>query len=420
MVTFKPIIISSGRKKDGTWPLYIRVTHHGTVRRIATTITCTAADLTRSLKIKSADILDKGNALIARMRSTLEDISPFTLDEWTVDQVVAHIRTAMAGESFRLDFFAFGEKYAATKSPATAKSYLGALNAFERFLGRREIDVNDITRALLLEFVEFIDAEPKMARKTARRDTIATKMEKIPHGASSRHIAKMAHVYEAAKMKYNDEDSGRIVIPRSPFSTIPRKQPPSHGQEALPEDVLLAVLKGETPFIVERTALDAFCLSFLTMGANLADLYRARPFTGDVWNYNRKKTEGRRADGAAMKVTIQPEAQPYIARLQARGSRRTWWLPALHVLGKETDTCTALINRGLRNWTARNGLPRFTFYAARHTWATLARRLGVEKATVDECLCHKGDFDLTDIYAERAWNLMTDANRKVLDYITNK
>lgn len=55
-----------------------------------------------------------------------------------------------------------------------------------------------------------------------------------------------------------------------------------------------------------------------------------------------------------------------------------------------------------------------TFYAARHTWASLARKAGVEKATIDECLCHKGDFTLTDIYAERSWDLMTEANRKVL------
>ena len=59
-------------------------------------------------------------------------------------------------------------------------------------------------------------------------------------------------------------------------------------------------------------------------------------------------------------------------------------------------------------------VPVFTFYAARHSWATYARRIGVEKATVDECLCHKGDFALTDIYAERAWGLMTEANAKVI------
>lgn len=46
--------------------------------------------------------------------------------------------------------------------------------------------------------------------------------------------------------------------------------------------------------------------------------------------------------------------------------------------------------------------------------ATLARKAGVEKALVDECLCHVGDFQLTDIYAERDWDLINGANEKVL------
>ena len=39
----------------------------------------------------------------------------------------------------------------------------------------------------------------------------------------------------------------------------------------------------------------------------------------------------------------------------------------------------------------------------------------MEKATIDECLAHVGDFAITDIYAERSWELMAAANRKVLD-----
>ena len=73
------------------------------------------------------------------------------------------------------------------------------------------------------------------------------------------------------------------------------------------------------------------------------------------------------------------------------------------------------MNRQLRAWAQREGLPPFTFYAARHTWATLARQLGVEKATVDEALGHVGDFPVADIYAQRNWSLAWAANERVLD-----
>ena len=105
--------------------------------------------------------------------------------------------------------------------------------------------------------------------------------------------------------------------------------------------------------------------------------------------------------------------QPYIERLQdAPGS---WWLPVLHRMARNKDYATAKVNDALKKWCEDNNVPPFTFYAARHTWASLARKAGVEKATIDECLCHKGDFSLTDIYAERSWELMTEANRRVLE-----
>ena len=84
-------------------------------------------------------------------------------------------------------------------------------------------------------------------------------------------------------------------------------------------------------------------------------------------------------------------------------------------MGRTKDYCTAKVNNYLKRWCKENGIPEFTFYAARHTWASLARKAGIEKATIDECLVHKGSFDVTDIYAERSWELMQDANKRVLD-----
>ena len=114
-----------------------------------------------------------------------------------------------------------------------------------------------------------------------------------------------------------------------------------------------------------------------------------------------------------MRVEIPSVLHPYIQRLQAENNNG-WWLPVLHQMGRTKDYCTAKVNNYLKRWCEENGVPAFTFYAARHTWASLARKAGVEKATIDEALCHKGTFDLTDIYAERSWELMQDANRKVL------
>ena len=77
---------------------------------------------------------------------------------------------------------------------------------------------------------------------------------------------------------------------------------------------------------------------------------------------------------------------------------------------------TARVNRWLKKWCERNNVEVFTFYAARHTWASLCRgECKVDKSTIDDCLGHLGSFQVADIYAERAWGLMQEANRKVIN-----
>ena len=75
---------------------------------------------------------------------------------------------------------------------------------------------------------------------------------------------------------------------------------------------------------------------------------------------------------------------------------------------------TKYVNDGLAKWCGQENLDVFTFYAVRKSWATIARKAGVEKALVDEGLAHVGDYKLTDIYAERPWEKINDANSKVL------
>lgn len=414
MITFKAIIIPGNKRKDGTYPVNIRVTFKGKVRRLATTLVCTPGDLTRTLKIKNATILNKSDALIARMRDAVKDISPFDLDTQDVDWVVRHIKDSLSQEDFHLDFFEWADKFVLTKAETTRRAYTCALNTFERFLGKRSIDINDISRSLLLDFMDRVDNEKKMHYNCKTGQMEETKVDKIPKGASTRHLSKLEHIFDAAKEKYNDEDAGRILIPRSPFSKITKVYPVSNGQSNLGQELMQRIISCQVDNEVMRTALDLFIVSFGLMGANMADMYYAKPVQ-EEWVYNRKKTEKRRADRAEMRVAIPGQLQPYLERLKGKGG---WWLNRLHEFASSKDFATARVNRCLRKWCEQNGVEVFTFYAARHTWASLARKEGVDKATVDDALGHRGTFQVADIYAEKAWNLIRDANQKVLELFT--
>lgn len=406
MVTFHPCVVASNRRRDGTYPVKIRVTFKGVSRRLATNLVARPGDLTRSLHIKSPDILNKAQTLIAQMQDTLADLSPFTIESWDVDRVISHIRGQISGQDFRLDFFAFADKYLDCKTASTRRNYDIALNALSRFLGERRLDVNEITRARMLDFVAFVDEEPKIW--VNRRTGEAKRTDKPKRaGAAARHLTALECIFNAAKLRYNDDD--RVLIPRSPFDGIPRDFGEHEGQKPLPLEVMQALIRADADG-VERVALDVFLLSFATMGANLADLYAAPRFTGTTWTYCRKKITTRRAE---MRVDIQPEVSEILGRLTGRGR---WWLNVLHVLAEGgPGACTTKVNSALRRIAARMGLEPFTFYAARKSWATYARNIcGIEKATVDEALAHRGDYAIADIYIARSWGHLNEANKKVL------
>lgn len=405
MITYKPIIIPGGRRKDGTWPVKIRITFKGVSRRLPTTLTCTDQDLTRSGRIKNATIIDKAGELIGRMRATTDTLSPFTLEAWDVDQVVEHIRTALTAQTFRLGFIFFGREFIQGKAPGTRAGYTTALNAFARFLNREDIDINAITRTLLVEFQEWADQQGRVFYNYRKGTYQQTGKATAPGGNAGRWVSRLGHIYQAAKDRYNDEDAGRIPIPRSPFDSVPRRRTQPQGQRALPVEVIQRVIDARPVIPQERIALAAFVVSFGTMGANLADLYDGLPINGPYWRYNRRKTAGRRMDRAEVIVAIEQEIEGSLAVLREEPGLR-WW--------KSARIADTQVNKYLRQWAEREGLEPFTFYAARHTWATLARRQGIEKATIDEALGHIGEFRVADIYAERNWALAWEANRKVL------
>jgi integrase len=76
-----------------------------------------------------------------------------------------------------------------------------------------------------------------------------------------------------------------------------------------------------------------------------------------------------------------------------------------------------MINKGLKRIGEKLGVDDLEFYAARHSWATIARSaaVGIDKYTVHEALNHSDSrMKITDIYIDRDWSNIWNANKKVL------
>ena len=411
-IKMRPAVYANHRRKDGSYPVKIVVYFKGKERKLPTNIVCQPHQLTRALHLKQDEPLFLAQEQIRIWQDACKDLTTFDLEHRDVDFVVNHIKAKLTKEHFRLDFFQFGEQHIARMKESTAAQYAQAMKAFERFIGMREIDVNMISHSMVSDFVEFINNEPRIYWNSKTQEYIQTDKGKVKGAQAARHVFKLASIFKAAQRKYNDEDAECILIPRSPFSNHDVAIHSAQGQKPLPKETIQRLISAKVDNANVRTAIDIAVVSFGLMGANMADLFEARGVTGNTWIYNRRKTRDRRADKAEVQVIIPDCLHPYIERLQ--GKKKGVWLGRLHDMNANGKHITKYVNDGLAKWCGQENLDVFTFYAVRKSWATIARKAGVEKALVDEGLAHVGDYKLTDIYAERPWEKINDANSKVL------
>lgn len=396
MLTITPVVLAHQQRRDGSYIVKLRVTFRRRSRYLSTALSVTPAQLTRSLALKDPTVKALAAALVRDMYGAAAGLSPFALEAMDVDGVVEYIRAQLSAPAWRLDFCTFGREWveATIRNKGTARAYLNALHAFELWRGG-PTDVNAITVPMLQDFV----------------DALYRRRRGNGNGAGH-YITLLGTVFREAKKRYNDEDAGVIRIPRSPFGRVSVKTVAAEGQGALPMQVIQAMI--DTPDDdPSRFGIDLFLLSFGLMGVNVADLYEMEPPKDGSIYYLRKKISKRAGKRAAMRVEVPPQLAPIVERLRDRTGER--WL-SLHLRFAHAGSAGQTANYYLSDWANRHGFDRFTIYAARKSFGTLARKkAGFDRATVDECLIHVGKYKLMDTYIEKDFDLLNRINRATLE-----
>ena len=417
MATLKCEIRRHQRRADGTYNVKLRITHKRQSRWLPTTIYATDADLTARGKIKAQRILDRCEDLLRVVRATLARLSPFALEDMDAEGLTEWLRRELGAEGWRLDFFAWGRECIAGMSEGARGNYARALSAFSRFLNTDTIDINAIRAADIRAFGDWLDAEPKQHGSGRAGGSAPTSKAKRAGGVSRSYVRSLARLHALARRRYNDPDAERQAIPRNPFDGYEAQSaaPAPEGQHSLGVAGIQALIDAEAREGLEwthRQALALFLLSFCLMGVNIADLYEAQPVRGEWWIYRRKKIR-RKGAAAELRVRVPREAARYLAVLKDGTGRR--WL-GLHLQSADAVRATQKENKRLRSWQRASGWEGdFTYYAARHSWGTIAHGVaGAELAAVDEALGHKGQNKMASIYIEKDWQMLNDINARVL------
>ena len=419
MLTIKAEIKRSELKVDGTYNVKIRFTLDRKVKRLSTNLFVTQQDLTKSLKFKEdTSIKREVDRLVLYYR---EQCLKLQLDQnhYSLDEIVEFLNGEQEKQQ-TINFIKFSREWIASTTIKGAPNYTTAINALVRFIGKEELDINLITLDFLEDFKSFLNKEREIRTKRLMQQG-----KRVPSNRSlSLYLISIKKLFNEAKKRYNKKDKNLILIPNSPFIELEIPKQEATRKRAISADIIKKVWKlpykdmkkGYKATCRYNLAKDCFILSFCLMGMNSADLYNATEMKGNTITYNRTKTKDRRLDKAQMKVDIPKLAQPLIEKYKDKTGKRLFNFYQYYVDEKGFNKA---INYGLKEIGRLLEIDDLEYYAARHSWATIAlNKVGIDKYTVHAALNHVDEtMKVTDIYIERDFVNENKANAKVVKYV---
>lgn len=415
--TFKAVVYAHHKKENGTYNVKIRVTHNRKRKHIATNIFVTKEDLTRGLKIKSQNVIDKLKTEIDRYMEIVSTIGAYQAKEMSVDDVMNYIATyEERNKHFELDFIEFSRKVIRETFDAgrdgTALSYETAINSLVRFLGDEHLPIAGVTVQLLEDYCTWLKKIPPRKNRV--------KGERAP----SLYLGNIRILHNKAKDLYNDEDAGIIRIPLSPFKKFKVPKPPVTRKRSITIEQLQAIMSigGKFPKGSRvELARDVFLLSFGLIGMNTVDLFNCNIISSERITYDRTKTHTRRVDNATISIKIEKEVRGLVDKYRDKTGKRVFNFYQRYA---DHNVFNANVNKGLKiiGKMENVAIDDLEFYAARHTWATLARnKANIDKATIHEALNHVDEqMRITDIYIDKDYSKQDEANKKVLALVEFK
>lgn len=407
---------------DGTYNVKVRFIKDKKVKRVSTDLFATDSDLTSDLKLKEESIVkQEADRLVLHYRTMVNSLH-FDSENCDVSEIVNRLLCKEEAEK-PIDFIAFSKKWISETTIKGKDNYTTALNSFIRFLGKEELEIKKITVDLLEQYRDYI-----INVRNERVKALQAEGKRVPSNRClSLYLMSLRHLYGEAQRFYNKPDKGLMRIPHTPFEyfKIP-KQEATRKRAVTPQQIKAIwslpyqnIHKGVKHTCRPDLAKDCFILSFCLMGINSADLYNATLLSDNRLVYCRTKTKERRLDKAKMEVVVPDMVLPIIEKYRDTTGQRLF---RFYKDYRDHKAFNKAINKGLKGIGDQLNIDDLEFYAARHSWATIAlNKCGIDKYTVHAALNHVDEsMRVTDIYIERDFVNENKANAKVVKYVFGK
>lgn len=383
MATLKTVI--QKKKKDGTYPVYIRITHNRKVSYLKTSMIALGSDVVDGV-IKNRTIELNTAVLIKDYTDKLNNVDH---SEWSIDDVISFITNKNQG----IDFFNYANMFISDLSKqgrsSSANNYKIAVNSFKKFMNHAYF--SDITSKKIAEWIGGLS-------KTAR--------------AKQMYPTAIKTIFKAGCLHYNDYDKGIMRIKNNPFEVT--KIPKADEAEKRAIDTLLIK---RIFFLTPKTsrgelAQDVIKLVFYLVGINTVDLYNLKKEHLKDWKlcYNRSKTKKGRSDKAYIEIEV-PEKIRYLFN-KYKGDTMLFNFSGRYSNSVEFNRN---VNRGLKSYCEEINIDKVDTYTFRHSWATIAQNnCGASDEDVCFALNHAPVHKVTRLYIKTDFTKIDKLNNSVI------
>lgn len=396
--TVEVVCYKSKPLKDGTFPLMLRVTKDRKRKYVSLGLSLHEKfwDFEKGKPKRNCPNKEQIERLIAAKTAEYNDlIVEMTAQqrEYTVETLVSHfhnqVRCATVVELYDklIDDMKRGGKL------GNAGVYKYSRTSLLKFTGQRlQIPFSDIDAVWLRRYENWL-------RTSDCRDTTISQLFR-----TLRSVFNKAVELQLVKRDYYPFDAYKV----SKFDTRTKKR--AITKEDVRKVIALDLSQG---YPSERLARDIFVFSYFGAGINFADIALLK--YGNVRDgrvqYVRKKT------GKPINFLLTEEMRNIIVKYQRQGQTdEDYIFPILdrrvHRTEQQrydrTHKVLTNTNRWLRKIGQRVGIEHLTTYVARHTFATVLKRSGVNIAIISESLGHS-DLSTTQIYLDSFENSQIDA-----------
>lgn len=396
MATFKTCVRSL--RSDGYYPVYIRVTQDRKSEYIKTNLMVFHKDVKKK-EIKDPYVVVEG---ATRIKHYIQTLNLQNTEDWTAKEITAFLESGDGDVSFSEFAKTFVAKIYNAGRDKTAKGYNAALKSFYSYMGTENVQCRHITHNCIKGYIE-----------------------SLMHTASAKNAYPICikTIFKAASDEHNDYDRDIIKIKNDPFRKIKIPKEDTPEKKALDVDVIRNFFTYELPesrmaLPLQELGRDICLISFCLAGINTVDLYNMdKTCLKDDWLlcYNRSKVEKRRSDKAYMEIKIPTMIRHLFDKYADKKGERLF---NFYQRFASSDSFNADVNTGIKTVCKRAELTSFSFYAFRHSWATIAdNNLDAPIELIAFGLNHQSAHKITWRYTKKDFTKVDRLNEDVLKFV---